>query len=704
MRKVLLTAFLQVMILCAVNSQCIDNNIFTRPDSASNPQRSSMTNNFDWLKQKYKLNTVTATPGNDSIWSPIYQPDNEIVDHIRLALDMKPQDGWELLRREMGYNQDGTPKNPKPDNAYIVMYNKYTSVLRVFYARGSSQAYTSARITVKFSNGSPAQSSLLDLSQGMIPLDVLFTKNKLFQSPTKFDNRLHQWFFADFPMQYDPCTCYYTSRLAINVELVNQANIDISGTANGKLMAIANNQGQVNQQSKTFSFADLQSGYNKASKIFKSINDFKDDQFKAIDTSHKDNTSLASDKKNNLTLLQTALKGSSFLKGGLKAAPYIGAAISLLDFFIGGGKKTEPAGPQEVKLTPTSIDMTIKLSGTITTNYPYGDIIFWNPGSNIASQGDEDYPYYNEIMGIFNLTEKPKVNRKLSFEMLGGPSFEDFYDVTTYRYRIQNPIKYVVNPAARLALQDAQVALVVEGDSSDPSGNFGPGGDYWVLEGKDERSGYWQYRSDYFDVECLNKTGFTIVASTQPGTTNWQPGGTTYLKFLLNFKRLRDTAGAQNVLMVVKYPVTIQSVSDIGTINETDSCTGGLFLHSTNSEINTFCNSTTYKTNRTLRRRPDVVVSETKEGLEKTVQRTMLAPNPTSSYSSLLLDIVQKVRLNIYMMDAMGRRIRTISSDKYYPEGISNERIDAENLPNGIYNIVIENRNSRIVKKLVVQR
>lgn len=695
---------MQLIILCAVYSQCVENNIFTRPDSASNPQRPSMTNNFDWLKQKHKLNTVAATPGNDSIWSPIYQPDNEIVDHIKLAMDMKPQDGWELLRQEMGYNHDGTPKNPKPDNPYIVMYNKYTSILRVFYARSSSQAYNSARITIKFSNGSPAQSSLLDLSQGLIPLDVLFTKNKLFQSPTRFDNRLHQWFFADFPMQYDPCTCYYTSRLAINVELINQANIDISGSANGKLIAIAANQGQVNQQDKTYSFADLQSGYNKASKIFKSINDFKDNQFKAIDTVHKDHPTTAQQKKNDLSVLQTALKGSGFLKAGLQAAPFIGSAISLLDFFIGGGKKAEPAAPQDVKLTPTSIDMSIKLSGTITTNLPYGDILFWNPGSNISSQGNEDYPYYNEIMGIFNLTEKPTVKRHQSYQMGGGPAFEDLYDVTTYNYRIQNPIKYVVNPAARLALQDAQVALVVEGDSPDPSGNFGPGGDFWQLEGKDERSGFWQYRSDYFDVACLNKTGFTIVASTQAGTTNWQPAGTTYLKFLLNFKRLLDTAGAQNVLLVVKYPVSIQTVADLGTIDGTDPCTGALFLPSTNTEINTFCNSATYKTNRTSRRRPDDIVKEPKDGLEKTVQRTMLAPNPTSSYSSLLLDVAQKVRLNIYIMDAVGRRIQTISNNKYYPQGISNEKIDAQNLPNGIYNVVIENLNNRIVKKLVVQR
>ena len=129
-------------------------------------------------------------------------------------------------------------------------------------------------------------------------------------------------------------------------------------------------------------------------------------------------------------------------------------------------------------------------------------------------------------------------------------------------------------------------------------------------------------------------------------------------------------------------------------------------MHSTNTEINTFCNSITYKTNRVLwQHRPEVVVSEAKdEGLEKIVQRTMLAPNPTSSYSSLLLDVAKKVRLNIYVIDAMGRRIQTISNNKYYPEGLSNEKIDVQNFPGGIYNIVIENRNSRIVKKLMVQR
>ena len=96
MRKILLFATLSTLTFSAGLCQCPAIGIFTRPDSALNPQRPSMINNFNWLSQKYKLNTISASPGNDSIWSPIYQPDNPIIDHLRLSLDMLPQDGWEL--------------------------------------------------------------------------------------------------------------------------------------------------------------------------------------------------------------------------------------------------------------------------------------------------------------------------------------------------------------------------------------------------------------------------------------------------------------------------------------------------------------------------------------------------------------------------------------------------------------------------------
>ncbi|MET0463500.1 MAG: T9SS type A sorting domain-containing protein [Chitinophagaceae bacterium] len=700
MRRVLLAICLQVAMIPIAYSQCDTIGIFTNPAAPVNTQRPTMLNNFNWLAQKYLINTTGASPGNDSIESPIHQIDNDIIDHLRLSLDMQPQDGWELLRREMGYEQNGTPKNPKPENPYIVMYNKYNSVMRIFYARSSSAAFTAARVTLNFSSGSPSQTSLLDLSEGLKALDTTFIPHKSFQSPSAFDNRLHKWFYVDFPMQYDPCTCYYTSRLTISVELINSADVQLSGSANGKLMAIASNSGPVNQADQTYSFADLQGAAKKGIKTFKDINKFKQGIDKALDTMLKGSPSTAASIKAGLTGLPALFKSSNFLKAGLAAAPFIGAAVSLFDFFTGGGKKAPPVGPTDVALTPTSIDMTINLSGTITSSYDYGSVIFWNPGSNTASYSDVDYPYYNEIMGIFNLLEKPKFKMRFSRERVGNPRDQTWFE-TEHDYILDDTIKYILNPAARLAIQEAKAALIVSGDSSDL---WGPAGGAWFMEGKDQKTGQWQYRSNYYDLDCFNRQVFSIRGSSAPNNINWLPRGRTYIKFMLNLKRLVDTAGAQNVLFIAKYPIDIDNVT---SINIPGTCSSNFFLPASNSELNIFCNSNTYKTNRVTRGRsqePIVNRPQPANILEATLERAILAPNPTSSYSSLIINTNKKIRLNIFVADQMGRRVKEIASNKYYPIGNSNERVDVENLPSGIYNVVIQNGNYRVVKKLVVQR
>lgn len=132
MKKIYLLFLLFTLLQNVMHAQCLVNGIFTRPDSAINTQNPSMINNFNWMERKYITNAQGATPGNDSIFSPIYQPDNIIIDNLRLALDMKPTDGWELLRRQFGFLQNGSLQNPKPEQLYIVMYNKYSSILEYF--------------------------------------------------------------------------------------------------------------------------------------------------------------------------------------------------------------------------------------------------------------------------------------------------------------------------------------------------------------------------------------------------------------------------------------------------------------------------------------------------------------------------------------------------------------------------------------------
>lgn len=696
-----------LLILYSANStqlqaQCPANGIFTRPDSAINTQYPPKLNTFNWLAQKYITNTTYASPGNDSIWSPVYQPDNVIVNHLRLATDMKPSDGWELLRRDFGFADNGTPNNPKAPFCYIIMYNKYTATLRVFVARNTATAFTNARIMLRLTplNGGNgiSESSLLDLSEGLIPLDATFTSGKSFIAASAFDNNENKWFFADFPMQYDPCTCYYTSQLRVNIELITNSSINLEGASTGTIAAINSTQNTLQQDKKTFSFADLVSGGKKALETYKSISSFRDEQLKGLDSAHKGTAtaSTANAAKTSLNLLQQILKGSSFLKAGLKAAPYIGAAVSLVDFFTGGGKKE--TGPQEVQLTPMSINFTTKLSGNITTNFPYGTPLFWNPGSKILTLFS-DYPYYNEIMGVFNLFETPEIRYWRGSRVKLSNAFGDWEQL--HEFRLTKPVKYVLNPAARLAIQDVQVALVVETGASDPNDNNPYKGD-WVYEGIDSRNGMYQYRTPYVDVTDLNSTINTLSVGGVPGPgMYWQfPEGKAYFKLLVNLKRTVDTAGAQNVLMVLKYPAKfIQSTTRLSTLPPP---AGSLFVQATGAEINTFCNGTMYKTGRVPRMGAGNTVSPV-DNIRNYVTQYQLSPNPASKATSLNITLAKPAQLNIYCTDISGKKVMVQATGKQYAIGNYTELLSLGKMAKGVYFVVIEQNRSRLVKRLVVQ-
>ena len=704
--KIYLTICLAIALNIAnTNAQCNANGIFTRPDSAVNTLYPPKKNNFDWMKQKYITNTTYSTAGNDSIWSPIYQPDNFIIDHLRLATDMKPSDGWEILKKDFGFDDNAIANNPKADFCYLFMYNKYTATLRAFIARKTpGVAFTNALIKIEQIESTQAngisQSSLLDLSEGLIPLDVAFVKNKHFSSPSSFDNNENKWFFADFPMQYDPCTCFYTSRLKFDIQLITNSTINLEGSSTGTIAAINNTQNILNQGAKTYSFADLIAGGKKALETYKSITSFKDAQLSGLTAAHSTTptANTANTAKTNLNLLQQILKKSNFLKGGLQAAPYIGAAASLLDFFTAGGKKE--TGPQEVQLTPMSINFTTKLSGNITTSFPYGFPIFWNPGSKILTQFN-DYPYYNEIMGVFNMFETPEIKYWRGTRQKLSSALGDWEQV--YEFRLTKPLKYVLNPAARLAIQDVQVAIVVETGASEPNDNNPYKGD-WVYEGLDVNTNSYHYRTPYTDVTALNSTfnSLTVGGTPAPGDYFQFPEGKVFIKFLVNLRRTMDTAGAQNVLMVLKYPAKfLQTTIKLSTQPQPS---GSLFVPATGAEINTYCNSGTYKTNRVSSRiNPRVPDVEATIDIKNYVDNVSLMPNPANKKTILALELSKPVVLNIYLTDISGRKVLTQATGKQFFGGIINEEISLDNLSKGVYFVVIEKNKTRIVKKLIIQ-
>ena len=82
-----------------------------------------------------------------------------------------------------------------------------------------------------------------------------------------------------------------------------------------------------------------------------------------------------------------AIKDNKFLQNGLAAIPYVGAAVGLLDFFIGGG---QDSASQPLALQPLAIQMTTKTTGTIQDTNLYATPNFFNPGNRLANTRPSD--------------------------------------------------------------------------------------------------------------------------------------------------------------------------------------------------------------------------------------------------------------------------------------------------------------------------
>lgn len=233
---------LMFLLTISVYSQdCAPNGITTNPAAPINAQNPTKKNNFDFTTPQYNLNWIYNFNNTTKINSPFFDTDNSGINHFYDPLDgikdIIPSEGWELLKKDFGYADNGAPNNPATANPYIIFYNKYRGLLRVFVARGDQKAVNGANIQVKFLELSPMQTSLLDLSGQLQAINAPFSKNNGLTSVTKFFDLPLKWFYADFPMVYDPCTCLFESKVEIIVTVSSTSILTASGTISGDIVS-----------------------------------------------------------------------------------------------------------------------------------------------------------------------------------------------------------------------------------------------------------------------------------------------------------------------------------------------------------------------------------------------------------------------------------------------------------------------------------
>jgi hypothetical protein len=580
------------------------NGISTNPLNPINTQLPSKQNTFfNWQDSLWAMQPSAFCFRTGFNESPFYKIDN--LEELRESKDMRWDDGWELIRRFVGLTETNTYTASNPEHLYVVLYNKYTGILRVLLLACRGADYNAAKITFKFHGSTEMKTDLMEFSRGQVSgLDKKFT-DVIFAAASKYLNENNKYFYADFPVMYDPCTCNYKSKLNIISELVSTSSINIEGGITGDILTKdVGGKGQV-EKPGTYSWKDFSSTVNgKVTAVHGSVNQFKTQTQKLAENFSRTDTS---GKKNAVGQFASFLESNTFLQAGLNAFPWLKSAISLVDAFAGGGKTT--AGPQEVKLLPLSVNLTAKLSGTISTTNPYHNIIFTNPGSKDAALDPDNYPYYNEVLGIFNLLRNPVMYHQTNYGDIteyGGSEYG--INVVSNKYHfLLDSFKYVLNPAADLTIQNMQVAMLVEavptsgGICSESEMNRSMTN--FIFEGKDALTDVYKFRTEYFDVNCFNQQIFDVVSyygrsvpeSGVFEASCWRPLQKAYLKFMINLKRNNATATTQNVLYVVTYPLNLKTYDIDNNFTPGTYCIDSSIVPAASvTEVNSFCNSTVY--------------------------------------------------------------------------------------------------------------
>jgi hypothetical protein len=587
---------------------CGDNRIIsTNPDNPINereapgPYLKLNSGLFDWRTQHWPIYSNSPYHLNmPEILSPYWDYDAE-YHHIYKEFDS--DDGWELIREKRGFLSQtgmGDQEDLRIPIIWVVMYNKYTGLLRVFISCKQTEDYTAAMVSLIFhDDDNNIRTNIIHnptVPKPLIALDEYVSTDKV-ACMAAWQNNSERWLYADFLTVYDPCTCMYQSEIELNVIMILNAIVNLNGSIKGKIYDISDaNQGLGlldNTGKKSFDFSKLSEGATKAATTFKDLSSFSSEAQKSLNGQKKEEASSISgedledyddaaveafvdeyvdneeekweimaamdiridDQKESNGSFVEKLADNNFLKNGLKAIPYIGAAVSVVDFFIGGGTKSEP---QTVKLSPMAIEASITLTGTIETDFPYDNIIVNNPGCDNSNLLVGCTPIYDQVLGTFNLLKTPTIDYYY-MRTVGLWQPGSMYQRDDLRYKFHDDeLKYVINPAAGFKMQDVDImaSLFVQFDKAVYHLPCTQNLDNIMIQ-EDSVT----YRTRFVPLECFNDVRALFISSNYGVDAGYDlvlP--TVYLKLIVNLERTDRVDGVQNVIFVGKYPVKMNQV------------------------------------------------------------------------------------------------------------------------------------------------
>jgi Secretion system C-terminal sorting domain len=464
MKKIVL---LLLFVSAIAVGQCV-NGTTTNPLAPTNPAFPNYLNYFNWENSPVFKYNVPVQP-NSFTPNPFFSNQPEF-QNIALQQDFKSVNGWEAIAYNLGYDNNNNALQAPKAQTYFLLYNKYRGILRVLVKWSDVKEFaTNAQLTLKFAPG--FQTNLLDMTTDEKPLLAPHIPNAKYTANLTYFNDSSSWSYADFKVNYDPCTCNFTesARLQLYTNLIQNSTINLTGAINGTITTITNGQSTGTNDSSGKFWNDLNGQTTKFVSARNKIQGFVDDNKKIYDKLKDNGVTI-----NAITKLGDFMKTNSFMKAGLAATPYVGDAVKFMSSIFGGGGGA--TGPLE--LAPLSVNLAVKLNGTVSLSAPMHNFSIGLPGSQASANLPGIYggqPLYNEPMGVFSLIDEPTmyytervtnqdevryISRSQTFYYISGTNK---FTITRRDYSMSAKyLRYAINPASNLELQDAEFVLVAE--------------------------------------------------------------------------------------------------------------------------------------------------------------------------------------------------------------------------------------------------
>lgn len=342
--------------------------------------------------------------------------------------DMYPADGWMLVYRDFG-----TPTSA-PAMPFFALYNKYKGTLRFMYYNAENLAYTAYRAELSF-RSTAATAGLMTFTDTAKSTLADYDKSK----QDDFLGRMainRGWAWADFTLfGFDP-NAHPDAKLHLELHGLNISQVQLEGQLD--LNQVIDNSAPA--ASNTNAFSTLLGAFNAGHKYYKDLNAQK----AALQAR------VTKEKQNPAADPWWVAPAESFLASAVVgAAPYIGAMLGFVKFFMGG--KSGPA-----RREPMNFEGALTMTGTISTvqQIDMGDFaLFTGPTAPDFYRPVQTIPW-----GVFNLTQKPVIHQHI----YASGCYDDYGKIISceesYEYTLNAPA-YVLNPNAGVTLKSVKTVF-----------------------------------------------------------------------------------------------------------------------------------------------------------------------------------------------------------------------------------------------------